>query len=68
MKNEVKYRGTNMPSFVNHFKTIIDTLDNMKDEFKLFQQEAAKELAKFKDELLHLMFLKRKILMNFLGY
>lgn len=26
------------------------------------------ELAKFRDELLHLMFLKRKILMTFLGY
>jgi len=57
-----------MGVFVNHFKTILNTLDSMQNDFHVFQEEASKELAKFHDQLLHLMFLKRKILMTFLGY
>lgn len=68
MTNEVKFRGTNMSVFLNHFKKISKTLENMKIDFNLFQEEAVKELDGFKDELLHLMFLKRKILVTFLGY
>ena len=57
-----------MAAFVAHFNKVTDTLDGMSNDFREFQEAAAKELAKFKDELLHLMFLKRKILMTFLGY
>lgn len=68
MDNESKFRGTNMPVFVANFERLLVTLEKMKDDFREFQEEAAKELAKFKDELLLLMFLQRKILMTFLGY
>ena len=68
MANETKFRGTNMPVFVANFDRLLNTLDKMKDDFREFQEEAAKELAKFKDELLLMMFLQRKILMTFLGY
>lgn len=68
MTNETKFRGSNMPAFVKHFQTITRDLENMQNDFRVFQEEAAKELAKFKDELLNLMFLKRKILMTFLGF
>ena len=40
----------------------------MQNDFHVFQEEASKELAKFQYEMLNLMFLKRKILMTFLGY
>jgi len=68
MTNEAKYRGTNMGVFLNHFASIVDTLENMKIDFRVFHEEAAKELSRYRDELLHLMFLQRKILMTFLGY
>ena len=68
MANEVKFRSTNMTVFLNHFKKITKTLENMKIDFRLFQEEAVKELASFSNELLLLMFLKRKILVTFLGY
>lgn len=68
MTNELKFKNTNMPVFVAHFKKITDTLEKLKNDFREFQEEAAKELARFKDELLQLMFLQRKILMTFLGY
>lgn len=68
MTNEIKFKNTNMVVFVGHFKKITDTLEKLKNDFREFQEEAAKELARFKDELLQLMFLQRKILMTFLGY
>ena len=57
MTNEIKFKNTNMLVFVGHFKKITDTLEKLKNDFREFQEEAAKELARFKDELLQLMFL-----------
>ena len=44
------------------------TLESMQNGFKLFQSEASTEMIKYKNELLHLMFLRKKILVTFLGY
>ena len=41
MKNEIKYRGTNMSVFVAHFKKITDTLESMSNDFHEFQEAAA---------------------------
>ena len=41
MKNETKYRGTNMTVFVTHLKKITDTLDSMSNDFHEFQEAAA---------------------------
>ena len=68
MKNEAKFRNTNIVTFVGHFTKISELLEKLKNDFREFQEEAAKELSRFKDELLQLMFLQRKILMTFLGY
>jgi len=36
MTNERKYSMSNMPVFVKHFQTITDSLESMKNDFRVF--------------------------------
>ena len=67
MKNEC-YKHSSIAFIVKNMEKVKKTLENMQDGFKLFQSEASTEMIKYKNELLHLMFLRKKILVTFLGY
>ena len=36
MENVAKFRGTNMSVFVNHFMTVMGTLESMQNDFHVF--------------------------------
>ena len=67
LKNEC-YKHSNIPFIVRNMEKVKKTLESLLSGFKQFQSEASTEMIKYKNELLQLMFLRKKVLLTFLGY